>query len=231
MQNELQKALLRLDGRDDGEHPSAETLAAFHGKDLRAEEREMVLAHLGRCRMCRECLSISTGVESVRRPARFWKYMGAVAAGLCGVGMAMHFESGAAMKPATPKPAATAVPARSNEMSWRFGGSKAMPLLQKWDEGGKVWKTVALDRNFRVQSLAWNETTAWVRSESGEVRQSRDAGLHWDPLLFAGHKQFADLAIRKDSAEAASVVTVITTAGERWTRVKGTWRAEQSPGR
>jgi hypothetical protein len=238
MRDVLKSALLRMEGGKPSEHPTADVLAAFSRNALRTQERDCVLEHLARCRSCRECIAIiSRDVTHARRKVASWQVACGVAASLCALAVFLHFRayrSAAATAPPPvfavalkdAPPASRAPEASDIAVVWRFRQTNGRPLLQKSDDGGKSWKPVTLDRNFRIQSLAWNGVTAWARGEDGGILESHDAGSNWTPLSFSPRELFADAAVRTGSS---GTVTVITTAGGRWSRVNGIWRGSGPP--
>ncbi|MDQ2777082.1 MAG: hypothetical protein M3Y57_19500 [Acidobacteriota bacterium] len=233
MRHVLKSALLRMNGGKWLEHPTADMLAAFSRNAVRTQERDCVLEHLARCQACRECIAIiSDNVTHSRRRVLPWKTACGVAASLCALAVFLHFRPYHSAASTAPVPVLTAAlknaaaghtapEVREIAVVWRFRQTSATPVLQKSDDGGKSWKPVTLDRNFRIQSLAWNGVTAWARGEDGGILESRDAGSHWTPLSFSPHELFTDAAVRTGGS---GTLTVITAAGGRWSRVNGVWR-------
>lgn len=186
-------------------HPNADDLAAFRERSLPASSRVRVAAHLATCAECRDVLWLSIPVSDdprrVRTPVTAYiLYLAAAAAlvllfagttsimddgvisrGLSEIhGMIALTHDAAARQPKVAY-ASAEIKLPGASFRWRIRASANAGVLEFSPDSGKTWRMAKIDRPFTPEAVGFSGMDVWVKSRSGEMLLSRDAGLHWTP--------------------------------------------------
>lgn len=188
----------------EGEHPDAEALSGFREHRLNAVRRKAVAVHLATCGECREMLALTASVAEEESPSgsrghvlRWGVALAACALLFCGVtslqddGVIQHLMDArmaqveSALRSGEPKVSYTVATIRNGEdaVAWRIrpsGGSDR--TLEYSVDFGRSWRRAKIDRPFEPEAVGYRGRDVWVKSRSGEMLVSRDAGLHWTAL-------------------------------------------------
>jgi hypothetical protein len=209
LQSALAVRLAKAQTRAAGEHPDVDRLAAFRERRMSSVSRENLASHLAGCAECREILS-AVAQASGERPvllsghrSRLICLGSAAALAVLFAATSSRIDDGTAMRAlaelqrasqtatqsargkfigpkvayasADVKPSAAAI-------EWRIRQTDERRTLEFSPDGGKNWRPATLNGPFEPAAVGFSGMDVWVKSRSGDMLLSRDAGVHWTPL-------------------------------------------------